>query len=197
MPENIKKALHFVIFDLIETVVISLAIFVVIYIFIASPHIVVGHSMDTSFADGEFLLVNEFLYHFQQPQRGDPIVFKFDATHDFIKRIIGLPGDHVYLHGGYVYLNGKKIDEPYVTKGNLTYGLDFLRDDTQITVPANEYFVLGDNRDESSDSREWGFVDKSAIHGKVFVIIWPPQEMHIVPSYGYTPQGNDLVAQTK
>lgn len=196
MNELLKKVFGFIVFDILETVVIALAIFVVIYVFIASPHIVVGHSMDNSFANNEFLLINEFDYRFQAPQRGDVIVFKFDPTHDYIKRIIGLPGDKVYVHNGYAYVNGKKLDESaYITPGNLTYGLHFLPNDTTVTVPQNQYFVMGDNREESSDSREWGFVDKSAIEGKAWIIYWPVNKAEIVPNITYITKGDTLVAK--
>ncbi len=198
MQNILKKIFGFIVFDIVETVVIALAVFVIIYIFIASPHIIVGHSMDTSFSDGEFLLINELSYRFGEPQRGDVIVFKFDATHDYIKRILGLPGDKVEVMNGSLFLNGKQVDESaYVTKDNYTSGLDFLADDKTITVPADKYFVLGDNRRESSDSRQWGFVDKSAIKGKAWVVYWPLQKAEFVPSETYTTQGNVIVASTK
>lgn len=195
MKEMLKKVLGFIVFDIVQTVVVALAIFAIVYIFIASPHVIVGHSMDTSFANGEFVLVNKFLYHFEEPQRGDVIIFKYSPTADYIKRIIGLPGDSVELIGGYVYVNGKKLQESaYINPGNLSYGLDFLANNKKIIVPINHYFVMGDNREESSDSREWGFVDKNAIDGKVFLVYWPANEIEIVPSVHYTVEGNELVA---
>jgi signal peptidase I len=195
MKNIIKTFVGFVFVDILQTVVVALAIFVVVYIFIASPNIIVGSSMYKSFHDGEFLLTNKLQYHFQTPQRGDVIIFKFDPTHDYIKRVIGLPGDTIMLNEGSVYLNGKKLDESaYITPGNLTYGLDFLQNNKTIQVPAHQYFVLGDNREESSDSRQWGFVDQSAIEGKAWLVYWPLNSVEVAPTIKYTSVGNDIVA---
>jgi len=192
----LKKVLNFLVFDVIETIVIALAIFVIIDVFITSPHVVSGESMEKSFLNNEFIFINELDYRFGTPERGDVIVFAHDPTHDYIKRIIGLPGDKVMLHNGNVYLNGLELNESlYLTPGNMTYGLDFLANDKTITVPKGEYFVLGDNREESSDSREWGFVEKSAIHGRAWVVYWPANEAEVVSRVKYVKEGDELVAK--
>lgn len=197
MKPILKGVLRFLVFDVLETIIISLAIFAFIYYFIASPHIIVGSSMNKSFADGEFLLVNKIDYRLASPQRGDVIVFHYDTTHDYIKRILGLPGDSISVNNGTLYVNGKQVIENiYVTNGNLTYGLDFLHNGETIVVPSHHYFVLGDNREQSSDSREWGFVNIEAIVGKAFLIYWPLQQVEIVPSIQYTVHGGTLVAST-
>jgi signal peptidase I len=195
MLQSLKKILSFLIFDVLETLVIALAIFVVIYVFIASPHIIVGDSMNKDFSNGEFLLVNKLAYRIGNPQRGDVIVFKFDPTHDYIKRIIGLPGDTVSLYNGRVYVDGNVMNEgAYVSKGNYSYGLDFLQEDHMVKVPKDEYFVMGDNREESSDSRQWGFVKRSAIDGKAWIIYWPVKNLELVPGVTYTNHNSSLTA---
>lgn len=116
-------------------------------------------------------------------QRGDVIVFQAPPDHekDFIKRVIGLPGDTVEVKGGFVYLNGKKLDESaYLHSDVRTYGGAFLKDGEPYTVPADNYFVMGDNRPFSSDSREWGILAAHMIIGKSMFVYWPLSNMRIV-----------------
>lgn len=198
MKDTAKNFLNFIVFDVLETIVIALAIFVVIYVFLVSPHIVVGQSMDVTFANGEFLLINEIGYRVSTPQKGDVIVFKFDAEHDYIKRIIAMGGDKVLLKDGSVYVNDEKLNESiYVTPGNLTYGLDFLSNNQEITVPKGKYFVLGDNREASSDSREWGFVDRDKIEGKAWLVYWPVKSFRLMSDVRYKDTNHTLVAYKK
>ncbi len=195
MNTNMNKFLKFLFFDVIETLFISAAIFVFVYIFVASPHIVYGDSMESTYVSGEFIMINEFQYRFENPKRGDVIVFQ-TSTVPFIKRVIGLPGDRIELVNGNVFLNGELLNESaYINAGSVTEGMDFLPNNKTITVPKNEYFVMGDNRNVSSDSREWGFVKKSQIFGRVFVVYWPSNDFHFVRSVKYINEGNKIVAE--
>lgn len=139
--------------------------------------------MYPNFHDKEYVLTNLITLRFGQPTRGDVIVFKAppDPDKDFIKRVIGLPGDTVMVKDGQVYVNGQLYDESsYLNSDVKTYGGAFLRDGDTITVPSGEYFVMGDNRPYSSDSREWGFVPAGNLIGKSFLIYWPMNEVRII-----------------
>ena len=139
--------------------------------------------MYPTFKNGEYILTNLIALRTNGLQRGDVIVFQAPPDHekDFIKRIIGLPGDTVMLHNGFVYLNGKKLDEnAYLHNDVRTYGGAFLKDDEPFKVPDNNYFVMGDNRPFSSDSREWGLLERNMVIGKSSFVYWPVTNMRLV-----------------
>jgi signal peptidase I len=174
-------------FDMFETFVIALALVVVVYLFIASPHEVIGQSMEKNFHTGEYILANKFEYRISKPKRGDVIIFKHSEAADFIKRIIGLPGDKVELNGGKFYINDKILEEPYLAPENrITPGGDFLEEGEFVIVPEGKLFVVGDNRNSSSDSRAWGFLDLTEIKGKAWLVYWPISSFHIVQKQSYT-----------
>jgi len=136
--------------------------------------------MFPNFVDGEYVLTNLIVLRYSNPQLGDVVVFQapIDPEKDFIKRVIGAPGDTIMLNNGDVYLNGKKLDESRYLKNEIkTYGGSFLKDNQTIIVPDQQYFVMGDNRAYSSDSREWGFVKRSVVIGESFFVYWPPNHM--------------------
>ena len=158
---------------------LSVLIAVLVILFLYRPVKVEGTSMMPSLYDQERLFINQFSYKFGlgDIKRGDTVVFWFpeDTAKSYIKRVIGLPGDTVAVEDGYVIVNGKKLVENYVP-------LDY-RDDREYrphTVPANEYFVLGDHRIASNDSRAWGFVPRNYIYGKAVFVFWPPERMGTV-----------------
>lgn len=176
------------ILDFIETIVIALAIFVIVYLFLFQPHQVKGSSMYSNFSDGEYILTDKISYRFSKPNRGDVVVFKSPQNKeiDFIKRIVGLPNDSIMVKGGYVFVNGTKLDEStYLPSDYITNPGSFLRDGRIVTVPLGNYFVLGDNRNHSSDGREWGFVPKSDIVGKAWLRYWPIKNFGLVPHASY------------
>jgi len=169
--------------DLVETLVIAGAIFVVIYAFLFRPYQVNGTSMFPNFQNGEYILTNLINLRFGTPQRGDVIVFIAppDQEKDYIKRVIGLPGDTIMVKNGNVYLNGQELDESaYLPSDYKTYGGTFLADGVQKTVPSGNYFVMGDNRNFSSDSREWGYVPKAKLIGISTLVYWPPPDFKFV-----------------
>jgi signal peptidase I len=166
--------------DTLQSILIAASIFLVIYIFIARPFQVNGDSMYPNFQNGEYVLTNLLGLRLNNPRLGDVVVFvaPIDAEKDFIKRVIGTPGDAVMVKNGDVYLNGTHLGESAYLKPTVkTYGGSFLKDGETITVPAGEYFVMGDNRTYSSDSREWGFVKRTALIGESLFVYWPPQSM--------------------
>lgn len=169
--------------DTVQTFLIAASVFLVIYIFLFRPFQVNGQSMYPTFIDKEYVLTNLFILKFEKPKRGDVIVFKApnNKEKDYIKRVIGIPGDTISLNDNNVYLNNRKLDESAYLKDEVkTYAGSFLTIGGEITVPQNQYFVLGDNRSASSDSREWGFVKESEIIGKSFVVYWPPNSLKVV-----------------
>jgi len=184
----IARRIYAILIDLVETLVIAGAIFVVIYAFLFRPFQVNGQSMYPNYHNGEYILTNLIGLKLSSLARGNVVVFQAptEAEKDFIKRIIGLPGDEISLKDGFVYVNGQKLDESsYLDNSVKTYGGAFLSEGETVTVPANSYLVLGDNRNFSSDSREWGFVPKSKLIGQSFFVYWPLNEMRLVKSGKY------------
>lgn len=139
--------------------------------------------MFPNFEDKEYVLTSLFSLRLSNPKLGDVIVFKapVDSEKDYIKRVIGVAGDTVGLKSGDVYVNHKKLDESsYLNTDVKTYGGSFMQDGNEAIVPENTYFVLGDNREHSSDSREWGFVPKEDLIGQSFFVYWPLKQMRLV-----------------
>lgn len=179
--------------DIIETVVIALSIFLIVYLFVMQPHQVNGQSMHSTFENGEYLLTDKISYKFNKPERGDVVVFKAPpaaqcpegAGCDFIKRVIGIPGDTVEVRDNQVWVNGQVINEPYLDLGIQTKPGSYTANGL-VTVPTNEYIVMGDNRPHSSDSRVWGPVPFQNIVGKVFFRYWPPTRVGTIRHGRYT-----------
>lgn len=160
----------------------ALIIVLPIRMFIAQPFIVSGASMETTFSTGQYLIVDQLTYHFEEPLRGDVIVFRYpkDPSKFFIKRIIGMPGDTIHIEGSEVTITneenpeGMKLDEEYVHS---------MRPTSTITevLGEGEYFVMGDNRDASSDSRAWGVLQRDKIVGRALIRLFPLTEIGVLP----------------
>ncbi len=181
-----QKAFAFLV-DAAQTIIIAACIFLVTYVFLFRPYQVSGASMSPTFEDKEYILTSIISLRVEDLKRGDVLVFqapnqeKEQYKKDFIKRIIGVPGDTVFLKDGQVYVNGKKLDESaYLPKETKTYGASFMKEGEPVTVPADSFLVFGDNRPFSSDSREWGFIKKSDIVGKSFFVYLPVDKMQFV-----------------
>lgn len=156
--------------------------------FVLQPYIIEGPSMETNFYDNEYILVNQMTYRIHPPERGDVIVFKYpkDPSEDYIKRIIGLPGETVEIKNGSVYINGNKMNEGYL-KPNETTIVQADKEATLETVLGNdEYFVLGDNRYHSSDSRDWGILPKKNIIGKAWFAIYPFKYKGLIKDHNFS-----------
>jgi signal peptidase I len=138
--------------------------------------------MMPNFQDGNYILTEKLSYDLGKPQRGDVVVLKNprDESIDFIKRIIAVPGDSLKVQGGKVYLNDKEIHEQFLPAGRYTGPGSYLREGAIITIEQNHYFVMGDNREHSSDSREIGPIDYKEIKGKVFFRYWPPSVIGLI-----------------
>lgn len=168
--------------EVIRFSLIALLIVVPIRMFIAQPFIVSGASMEETFQSGEYLIVDQVSYRFHEPERGDVVIFRYprDPSKYFIKRVIGVPGDTVIIDGDRVRIkneehpDGIELDEPYISSmtpnGRLTE-----------TLGEREYFVMGDNRDASSDSRAWGVLQEERIVGRAFLRLFPPSEIDYLP----------------
>ncbi len=159
--------------DLLETVGLAVVLFLVINALSARVR-VDGSSMLPTLHDGEFVLVNKLAYTTGSPTRGDIIVFRSTTTPDLdlIKRVIGLPGDTIVVRGGQVTVNGRILNEPYIAAAP-SY-------DGEWQVPGNDLFVMGDNRNDSSDSHVWGPLPLQNVIGKALLIYWPPPEWAMI-----------------
>ena len=165
-PKPDRKGLGRFLIDILQTLLISAILFTGINAMTARIR-VEGSSMEPSLQTGEFILVNKLTYRLGSPQRGDIIVFYFpgDLSQEYIKRIIGLPGDRVVVANRKVSVNGQTLDEPYILQPPKYSGA--------WEVPPGQYFVLGDNRNNSSDSHNWGGVPEGNIIGQALLIYWP------------------------
>lgn len=180
---GILKKIYFFLLDTVQTLLLVFAVFLVIYIFLFRPFQVSGNSMYPTFSDKQYILTNIITLRFGNPQRGDVVVFKapLDPKKDYIKRVIGIPDDTVSIKDGDVYVNGVLLDQrAYLDPGVKTYGGSFLRENTAVVVPQDSYFVMGDNRSGSSDSREWGFVPIKLVIGKSMFVYWPIDKMQLI-----------------
>jgi signal peptidase I len=173
--------------DIIQVLVFSVALFLFVYLLVMQPHKIKGDSMQPNYPDGEYLLTDKVTYRFNEPQRGDVIVFKAPTNdgEEFIKRIIALPGESVKVENGKIFVNDGQLNEMYINNAMATRGGTFLSDGESVKVPDAEYFVLGDNRPYSSDSRTWGFVPKGKITGRAWVIYWPITEAGAITNPTY------------
>jgi signal peptidase I len=172
----LKRSSHLV-REIIETLALTLIIFLVIH-FTVQNYMVDGTSMQPGLNNSQYVLVNKLAYLFHSPERGDVIVFHWpvDTTKDLIKRVIGLPGDVIVIDRITVMVNGVVLKEPYISVPANPKG-------DRLVVPPNDYFVMGDNRQVSDDSRDWGFVPKSYIIGKAVLVYWPLNSWQLINTY--------------
>jgi len=171
---NVEKTRSRVItylFEILQTLILAVIMYFLIDSVIARVR-VENISMLPTLQPGEFLLVNKLAYKIDRMSRGDIIIFHYDAKEDYIKRLIGLPGDTVEVQDGKVKVNQLELDEPYISAPPSYNGV--------WDVPAGSIFVLGDNRNSSSDSHSWGFVSLDKLIGKALVIYWPLQNAQVL-----------------
>jgi signal peptidase I len=159
--------------DIGISVIASLIIVTVLY----QPVRVEGTSMQPGLRDQDRLYIDKFFFRFEKISRGDVIVFHYprDPEKSYIKRVIALPGDSIFIDHGRVWVNGEPLDEPYVPRRYLD-----TRSMPEILIPSGDYFVMGDHRSISSDSRDFGPVDRDLIYGKATFIYWPADNMGVV-----------------
>jgi signal peptidase I len=165
--------------EIVETAIMTILIFFLVRMAFQNFRIE-GQSMEANLHDGQFLIVNKLVYYLHPPERGDVIVFHApeNPSKDFIKRVIGLPGEEVQIADGQVMIDGVPLHETYIhSPSQRSWGPE--------VVGESEYFVLGDSRSNSSDSRSWGMLDADAIIGKAWLSYWPPKYLGPVPHYTY------------
>lgn len=186
VPSNLRST----VVEFLDSAIVALAlVFLIIKPFIVQAFWIPSDSMLPTLHRNDRILVNKFIYRFREPRRGDVIVFRapeaalrasFDGDHgekDFIKRVIGLPGDEIKIRDRTVYVNGEELIEPYISDEP---PYDFPRGRGTYKVPKDSLFVMGDNRPNSNDSHIWGPLPRDEVLGKAFVIFWPPGRWQLV-----------------
>ncbi|MBO0779642.1 MAG: signal peptidase I [Ktedonobacteraceae bacterium] len=163
--------------DIVELLALTIVIFLALR-FTIQTYSVNDPGMTPALNQNSYILVNKVAYLFHPPERSDVIVFHFpyDTTKVYIKRVIGIPGDKVSTDGSHVWVNGVQLNEPYVNN-------PFNPSAREWTVPQDQYFVMGDNRQEGEDSRKWGTVPKNYIIGKATLVFWPSSQWRSIPNY--------------
>jgi len=191
----ILKSFSTLVLDFIETIVIGLSLFLVVYLFLLQPHQVNGKSMYPNFESGDYLLTDKVSYRVGTPQRGDVVVFHAPPAAncpegtgcDFIKRVIGLPGETVRVNDSTIFINNQPVDESqYLAETVVTDAGNFTANNRTISLGPDEYFVSGDNRPHSSDSRAWGPISSESIVGRAFLRYWPTSIFGLLPKTTYT-----------
>lgn len=169
--------------DIVKFTVVALIIIVPVRMYVAQPFVVSGASMDPTFESGQYLIVDQFTYHVRDPERGDVVIFKYPRNPEtfFIKRIVGLPGESLSIDEGKItikneeYPDGFTLDEEYIDEEHKTY------DNISVILGSDEYYVMGDNRPQSSDSRIWGPLEEKYIVGRPIVRLYPITTIGVLP----------------
>jgi signal peptidase I len=184
--EKIKQTLNSI-FDFFQGIVVFMAMLVMVYLFLFSPQEINGSSMYPTFYDKELLITNKIVYKLKVPKRGEVVIFKspMNKEIDYIKRVIGLPGETIMLQNSSFYINGQKLPEPYLDSSVVTTAESFLKEDVPFTIPEGTYFVCGDNRPHSSDSREFGPIPLTDFIGQALFRYWPANKFWVIPEVTY------------
>jgi signal peptidase I len=181
---DIKKFFYAqsVIYSLARGIIVLILTLVLIHFFIFTIHIVQGQSMEPNFNSGEIIITNKLSYYIENPKRGDVVVLRFPGDPEkvkYIKRIIGLPGETLEIKNSDIYINDKKLIESYIPQNYFTFP------DMKTQIGKDEYFIIGDNRPNSSDSRMWGTARTNDLIGKGFFIILPTSNFGSIPQVYY------------
>ncbi|MDP2921668.1 MAG: signal peptidase I [Candidatus Omnitrophota bacterium] len=175
--------MRYLVKEWVEPIIIAVILALIIRTFVVQAFKIPTGSMRMTLVEGDRILVNKFIYRFKQPERGDVIVFisPEDKKKDFIKRLVGLPGETIQISNGAILINNNPIEKDsklsqwhYYNRG------DFGVEGENVTIPKDAYFVLGDNSVSSRDSRYWGFMPKKYLLGKAMLIYWPPNRIRII-----------------
>lgn len=170
LPKNRKRSLFG---EMFESVAIAVLLAVVIRLFVLEPFYIPSGSMEPTLQERDRIIVSKMNYYFQEPKRGDIVVFKYpkDPKRNFVKRLIAKGGETVAIKDSRLYINGQQVPEDYLPPGLR------IADFGPVAVPEGSYFMMGDNRNNSDDSRVWGFLPEKLIVGKAILIYWPPERI--------------------
>jgi signal peptidase I len=173
------------ILDVVELILISATVFIIVYFFVGQLLEVTGESMVPTFANKERLIAEKISIKFKELNRGDIVIFVNPNYPEInqrliIKRVVGLPGEVIRLSGGDIYINDALLDENYLGEKHHTYGRDAIEDNLSYKIADNAYVLLGDNRDHSKDSREWGAIKKDRIIGRALFVYYPLKQARLV-----------------
>jgi signal peptidase I len=167
-PESYRQPTELVVREIIETLLLTFFIFWLVHSLIGRYRID-GSSMNPTLLDGEYLIINNMTYVLDDPEQGDIVVFRHPRNElNLIKRVVGVPGDYIEINSGTVWVNGEEQKEPFIADSPNYSG--------SWNVPDGQYFVLGDNRNNSSDSHSWGFLPEENLLGKAMLVYWPPSD---------------------
>lgn len=181
LRRSLRTSLEFI-WEVLKVVIVVFAIIIPVRHYLIKPFYVRGASMEPNFHDYEYLVVDELSYRLRAPERGEVVVLKdpMDPSQYFIKRIIGLPGEHLVVRDGVVRINGNILDESaYLAASLHTTGHD------DVTVPENTYYLMGDNRPASLDSRVFGPVEKNELVGRTWIRAWPLTQVQVFAPFTY------------
>ena len=170
-----------ILIDLFELMVISVLVFAIVYLFLGQLLEISGKSMDPYLRNGEQIIVEKLSSNFRPFHRGDVVVFKHpeDVDRFIVKRIIAVPGDKIKVSQGSVFVNSTSLFEEYVNNQPTLPGT-FLQENTEVTLPSDAYFLMGDNREESTDSRNWGHIVKENIVGRAIMVYFPFENIRLL-----------------
>jgi len=190
--ENMMKKFGSFILEFVQSIVLALSVFVVLYLFVAQPNEVKGSSMIPNFINGEFVLTEKISYQLGEPKHGDVVIFRAPASEpcaedqcEYIKRVVGVPGDRVMVKDGEVYLNGKMLDQDFLPAGLVSSSGTYSEEGVEKTVPEGMYLCFGDNRPGSRDGREFGPIKKDLIVGKAFFKYWPISSAGLISTVSF------------
>ena len=172
MSQETQRAKESIWKDILEAVILAIILAAVIRIWLFEPFYIPSPSMETTLMTNDRIIVNKFIYKINEPERGDIIVFQYplDPERDFVKRVIALEGETIEVRDNYVYINGKRLEEPYI-QDTMVFNFGPVR------VPKDHLFVMGDNRNNSDDSRVWGALHTKYLVGKTVFKYWPPNRI--------------------
>ncbi len=180
-----KELFRYIVDEWVKPIAVALILALIIRTFIIQAYKIPTGSMRRTLLENDKILVDKISYRFHAPERGDVIVFRYpqDPKKDFVKRLIAFGGEEVEIRDGAVFINGKMLEEPALIRKNYYYNREdwpYGRMGQKFKVPDGNYFVLGDNSAQSSDSRNWGFVPQKNLSGRAFLIWWPPKRIGLV-----------------
>ena len=177
-----KYSVKEVLTDLLEVFIISTVVFIIVYLYVGQLLEVTGESMDPTFVDKEQIIAEKISIKFKELERGEIVIFKHPEYNNklIIKRIVGLPGEEVTITRGDVYINGQLLDESYLGNSVKTKPSSEISEGEKYIIPENEYVLLGDNRENSNDSRDWGTLSKDLITGRAFLVYYPLSDLRLV-----------------